>query len=156
MSSSQSNPLPFWPYGPLFLLFFVGIWVMVTFIISRAGWNSFATRYPASTPPGGKIYTCTRAWFGNYLARYNNIVRVTFTDTGVYFHVLFLFRAFHPPFLVPWTSVKRIEKKKVLLFWTRYQMDIDDSTTGQIHVILPISIEHDLPKYANSTIPTTG
>jgi hypothetical protein len=151
MLASQPLKPDFWPFFPLF---FVGMWVMVSFIISRAGWNSFATHYPAPNPPTGKTYTSPNTRFGNYLARYNNVVRVIFTDGGVYFHVLFLFRAFHPPFLVPWSSVKRIEKKKVL-FWTRYQMDIDDSL-GQIHVILPVSIEHDLPKYANSTFPTPG
>ncbi len=152
LASQLPGPDP-WLFVPLFLLFFAGMWVFVGFTISRAGWSSFAARYPASTRPTGKTYVSPNTRFGNYVARYSNVVRVTFTDAGVYFQVLFLFRAFHPPFLVPWTSVKRIEKKKVL-FWTRYQMDIDDEP-GQIHVILPASIEHDLPKYANSTFPAS-
>jgi hypothetical protein len=154
MLASQLPGSDSWMFVPLFLIFLVCMWLFVGFAISRGGWNSFAIRYPASTRPTGKTYVSSNTRFSNYVARYNNVVRVTFTDAGVYFHVLFLFRAFHPPFLVPWDKVKRIEKRKVL-FWTRYQMDIDD-VPGQIHVILPPSIEHDLPKYANSTFPTPG
>jgi hypothetical protein len=109
------------------------------------GWNSFAVRYPAQTRPEGTAHNSPSAWFGTFLARYSNVVRVVFTDAGVYFYAQFLFRAFHPPFLVPWESVKRIEKKR-LLFWFRYRMDIEDSA-GEIHLILPVNIERELIRY---------
>src|SRR6266404_3585283 len=142
MSPLQTNEQEFWPSFPLF---FVGMWVFVSFVISRMGWNAFAERYPAETRPTGTAYSSPSTWFGIFLARYGNVVRVVFTDAGVYFYALFLFRAFHRPFLVPWESVKRVERKKIFL-WSRYRLDIEDAA-GEIHVILPLSIEHDLLKH---------
>ena len=129
-------------YPLLFPLFFVGLWVGVGFVISRMGWHSFATRYLARSQPVGTAYRSPSSWFGVIFASYRNVVRVTFTEAGVYFSVMFLFRAFHPPFLVPWSSVKRVEKK-VGLFVTRFRMDIEDAS-GEIHVLLPLKAERDL------------
>ncbi len=58
---------------------------------------------------------------------------------------MFLFRAFHPPFLVPWASVRRVEKKDSF-FLRGYRLDIEDAA-GEIHVLLPKKVEDDLFKY---------
>lgn len=79
------------------------------------------------------------------MARYGNVVRVIFTNEGIYFSVSFLFRAFHPPFLVPWESVTRAEKT-TRFFWPCYRIDIADAA-GKIHVILPEKIESDLQRF---------
>jgi len=154
MLASQPLGPESWRVIPLFLLLFIGMWVMVSFIISKVGWNTFATRYPARSKPAGKSFTSSRTWFGTYLAGYRNVVRVIFTDAGVYFYTAYLFRAFHSPFLVPWDKVKRIEKYKVF-FGFQYDLDINDGL-GEIHAVLPASAEHDLRKYANSILPTPG
>jgi hypothetical protein len=142
MSPPGTNGQEFWPVFPFF---FVGMWVSVSFLISRMGWNSFAVRYPVETRPTGSAYNSPSTWFGFSLAHYGNVVRVVFTEVGVYFYAFFLFRAFHRPFLVPWESVRRVERKRIL-FWSRYRLDIEDAA-GEIHVILPLSIEHDLLRY---------
>jgi hypothetical protein len=129
-------------YPVLFPLFFAGMWICVGFVISRLGWHLFATRYPAPSRPVGTAYSSPSSWFGTIFASYRNVVRVLFTEAGVYFSVMFLFRVFHPPFLVPWASVKRIEKKAGL-FVTRFRMDIEDAC-GEIHVLLPAKAERDL------------
>jgi hypothetical protein len=90
-------------------------------------------------------YNSPSSWFGIIFACYRNVVRVVFTDAGVYFYAMFLFRAFHPPFLVPWQSVKRVEKKEGF-FGHRYRLDIEDAA-GEIHVRLPGKAGHDLFKY---------
>jgi len=142
MSPSRINGHELWLIFPFF---FVGMWVFVSFVISRMGWNAFATRYPAETRPTGTAYNSPSTWFGFFLARYGNVVRVIFTEAEVYFYPLFLFRAFHRPFLVPWESVRRVERQKVL-FSSRYRVDIEDEA-GEIHVILPLRVEQDLLKY---------
>src|SRR6266516_56545 len=142
MSPPQTNGQEFWPFFPIF---FVGMWLSVSFVISRMGWNAFAERYSSETRPQGTAYSFQSTWFGIFLARYGNVVRVVFTDAGVYFYAFFLFRAFHRPFLVPWESVRRVERKKVF-FWPRYRLDIEDAA-GEIHVILPLSVAHDLLRY---------
>jgi hypothetical protein len=140
MSQIQSQDL--WLIFPFF---FVGMWLVVSASISRDGWRSFAERYPASNRPAGQSYVSPRTRFAGFYARYGNVVRVIFTDDGVYFSVLFLFRAFHSPFLVPWRSVARVERERGF-FGDRYRLDIEDAA-GEIHVILPLSIEHDLSRF---------
>lgn len=130
---------------PLFPFFFVGMWLIVGASISRDGWRSFAERYPANNRPTGHTYVSPRTRFGGFYARYNNVVRVIFTEDGVYFSTFFLFRPFHPPFLVPWQSVVRAERERGF-FGNRYRLDVEDDA-GEIHVTLPLSIEHDFSKY---------
>lgn len=134
---------------PFFPVFFVFMWVSVSFIISRFGWKSFATSYPIKVRPAGYAYNSPFVRFGNIIANYRNVVRVIFTDKGIYFYVFFMFRAFHSPFLVPWDRVKRIERKNGF-FWSRYRIDIEDAA-GEIHVILPLSIEPDLIKFKKAS-----
>jgi hypothetical protein len=146
MPPFSPHPENFWPVIPLFfVLFFFGIWTLVCFLVSRRGWHSFSSRYPVESRPPGQAYSATRSWFGSLLGSYKNAVRIVFTDAGLYFYVLFLFRAFHPPFLVPWASVRRIEKQDGP-FRQVYRMDIKD-VAGEIHVLLPTTIEDDLSRY---------
>ncbi len=142
MQPSPPHAAEFWPFFPVF---FVGMWLFVSFIISQTGWRSFSNRYPVRTRPPGRVYVSPSSRFGNIFASYRNVIRVVFTDAGVYFYVSFLFRAFHPPFLVPWASVRRVEKQDGI-FCKRYRLDIEDAV-GEMHVLLPKKIEDDLSKY---------
>jgi hypothetical protein len=145
MSPSHADEL--WP---LFPLFFVGLWVVVCFFISQMGWRAFSNRYPMQSRPAGRAYLSPTIRFGNIFASYRNAAGVIFTDAGVYFYVMFLFRAFHPPFLVPWESVRSVQKKEGF-FGRRYRLEIKDAA-GEIHVLLPKRIEEDLTRYYKGTI----
>jgi hypothetical protein len=139
--STQAPP----DFPPAFLpFFFVGMWLLVSFIISQFGWRSFSSRYPAHIRPSGIAYNSPSSWFG-ILGHYHNVVRVVFTDAGVYCYVLFLFRAFHPPFLVPWESVRRVEKKDGF-FGSYYWVEIENDA-GRVRLRLPAKIEDDLSRY---------
>ena len=127
---------------PLFPLFFVGMWMLVTFIISNFGWRAFAQQYRCDVRPEGTVYRSPRAMFGSLFASYNNVVRVIFTESGVYFYPLFLFRAFHPPFLLPWSSVKQVEKRE-RWYGNSYQMEVVDPA-GKISLMLPTKVEGEL------------
>jgi hypothetical protein len=142
MSPPPSPAEEFWPFFPVF---FAGLWVLVCFIISHMGWRSFSARYAMPARPSGRIYTSPSSRFGNILASYRNVVRVVFTDEGIYFCAMFLFRAFHPPFLVPWESVRRVEKKDGW-FFKGYRLDIENAA-GEIQVWLPKKVENDLFRY---------
>ena len=129
----------------LFPVFFVGLSLSIGFILSRMGWRSFASRYPVRSRPSGTSYASSLSWFGSSGPVYRNVVHVIFTEAGISFRAAFLFRPFHPPFLVSWASVRRIEKKDGA--WRkRYQLDIQDAA-GEIHVFLPAKVEHDLFRY---------
>jgi hypothetical protein len=145
MPPSSSHPVDFWPFFPFV---FIGMWILVSFIISHMGWRSFSSRYPAASRPAGRVYSSPSSWFGTIFASYRNVVRVVFTNAGIYFYAMFLFRAFHPPFLVPWASVRRVEKKDGF-FLRGYRLDIEDPV-GEIHVLLPKKVEDDLFRYRDA------
>jgi hypothetical protein len=119
-----------------FPVFFVVLWCSVGFIISRFGWHAFAKRYPVHEKPAGIRYTASKSWFGSNLASYRNVVRVAFTENGIHCSVMLPFRAFHPPFLLPWASVKSVERKEGF-FFGRVRLNIEDAC-GEMHLLLPL------------------
>jgi hypothetical protein len=124
---------------------FIAIWILVSFLISRAGWHAFAIRYPARRRPVGKAHASPFTSFGLLRSRYSWAIKVVLSDSGVCFLPSLLFRAFHSPFLVPWASVKRVEKRNGFLR-PRYHLDVEDPA-GEIHVTLPSKVEHELLRY---------
>jgi hypothetical protein len=126
-------------------LAFIAFWISVNFLVSRRGWHAFAVRYPAATRPAGDAYGSPFMYFGSFRTHYNCIVKIVLSDAGVYFYPSVLARSFHHPFIVPWGSVKRIEKKDGF-FWSRYRLDIEDPA-GEIHFTLPLKAEHEVLKY---------
>lgn len=128
-----------------FPIIFVGIYLVVSAIQSyAAGWYSLAERYPAASRPLGNAYTSSSSQFG-YFGHYHHVVRVIFTDGGVYFYAMFLFRVFHPPFLIPWHCVSRIKKKEGM-FGSYYLIEIEDDAF-RLWLSLPGRIEDDLLRY---------
>ena len=133
-----------------FTLTFPAAWLLATFVVSWSGWHKYALRYPAEAQPRGTVYDSPLSRFGTILATYRNVVRVVFGETGIHFSVRFVFRPFHAPFLVPWSSVQRIEKTSGF-FGERYCLEITDSA-GRIKVWLPVKAEADLFHYAEPSL----
>ncbi len=91
----------------------VFMFVLVSLADAQAtgGWGSFVKRYPAQTrPAGSEAYQRVPSW--TYCDVHWNArgLRVIFTDSGIYFYMTFLRRLAHPPFLIPWESVKHVKK----------------------------------------------
>lgn len=115
------------PPAWLFVLFpvvFVGMWTFVCFVISRFGWHGFALTHRCRYPPSGSSHGVSLVRFGPF-TRYSNVVRGIPCDSGIYFHNIFLFRPFHPPFLIPWTSVTGIRKASGFLV-SGYEVRVED------------------------------
>lgn len=115
------SPLPeVWSVslGAFFPFFLVGMWLFVSWIIARGGWCRFAAAYGTKTRPAGRSVSIPGVTFGPPGgARYNSVVRAVLTEDGLYLYPWILFRAFHPPFLLPWSSIDRMEPYSLL--WTR-------------------------------------
>ena len=126
----------------LFGLLFVSVWVLTSLLSSRKGWRAFASRYAAGKRPAGAVWGSRVASFGG--SRYTNCAKVIFCEAGLYFFISLLVRAYHSPFMVPWASVKRIERRTGL--FPECLLDIEDAA-GEIQVILPKKAEHELLKY---------
>ena len=74
------------PYSPvLFGLIFIALWAFISFLISRGGWYTFASRYQAQSRPDGGAWGSPFTTFGLLRSHYTYCVRVVFCDAGVYF-----------------------------------------------------------------------
>jgi hypothetical protein len=140
----------FWlGFGLVF--FFVFIFVLISFGEAQAtgGWGSFVKRYPAKTRPAGEAYRVL-SWQICNVYDPGRCLRVIFTDTGIYFYMTFFRRLAHPPFLLPWESVKRIKKGHGFL-GEHYILEVNDMA-GAFNLDLPKAVEHHLSRHCKEPI----
>lgn len=81
---------------------------------------------------------------------YRNVVRVIPTDTGLYFYTMFLFRAFHRPFLLPWERVTSIVTVRSF-FITRLRLRATDGA-GSIDMLLPKKFAEALQEHVTAPL----
>lgn len=137
----------------LFPLVFVGMWLAISYILSRFGWIRFSRRYPCRTRPIGTSYPAPGLSFGLLGPSYRNVARAIPTAEGIYFYNFILFRMFHPAFLLPWSSIVRVEKRDG--WFTRgYLLRIEDPA-GSFRVLLRSSIEIELNRYVPQLLETS-
>jgi hypothetical protein len=124
----------------------VFIFVLISLADAQAkgGWSSFAKRYPAQTRPDGSAYSVSMWTYCNVHGNARGL-RVIFTDTGIYFYKTFPSRLAHPPFLLPWESVKRVEKGYGF-FGEYYILEIENAA-GKLQLDLSKKIEYELARY---------
>lgn len=133
------------------LAMFVGIWLGATFLISRFGWAGFAKRYRSTVRPPGKSFHAAHLRFRLFLASYRNAVKVVPTEGGLYVRTIFLFRAFHDPFLIPWSSVRRIERRSGW-FLGGSLVEVEDPA-GKIRLMLPHSFADRAAEFPGAPRP---
>lgn len=97
---------------PFFVFFvaFPAIWVGVCHQLAAKGWNHLLAGYRAARPPLGKKIGGASASIGP--ARYNGVIHLWLSDEGLYLRPMLLFRAFHPPLLVPWAHIVAVDHSK--------------------------------------------
>ena len=95
-------------------LLFAGSWILISFIISRAGWADLVTHYQTNTAFIGRRVGIISASINS--ANYKNSLILKFNEDGIYLRPIILFRLFHKPILIPWKEIKEIQDKKFLFF----------------------------------------
>jgi hypothetical protein len=131
---------------PLMIPFLVAAWCAVSYTIARLGWRRFSARYPSIARPDGTAYTVAVISFGSLRSTmYRNTARIIITRRGIYFYMLFLFRMFNPPFLVPWSSVTAVSQPSGLIK-SYYEIVINDQA-GSIYLLVHKKAEKDLFAY---------
>jgi hypothetical protein len=124
-----------------FFIFVLAIFCSVAFLVTLVNlmvatipddWNLFAKHYPPMMRPIGNSYP----------AFYSRGERVIFTDDGLYFYKIFLARPGHPPFLLPWSSIKSIHKCRGF-FRNSYIFKIKDDV-AKLELELPETVEQEL------------
>ena len=90
---------------PIYILFFIIIWMVVCKLISTVGgWKILSRDYRANSAFDGK-----KMWFKSIGLRrgvsYNNCITAGADKYGLYLAVLPIFRVGHPPLFIPWADI---------------------------------------------------
>lgn len=111
-----------------FPFFFAAIWLAVTWFVSLGGWNRLSKHFQLSAADGEAPTTS----FGMQSARLRNVgsigpgmnyrgaLTIGCQPAGLRLSVMFLFRFNHPPLLIPWSAIGRIEQKSALFGLSQY------------------------------------
>jgi hypothetical protein len=96
---------------PAAALGFVLLWLLACAGIARlGGWSRLAARYSQSMRiPGKRLRGQSGAL--RYGMGYNNALTFTLSRRGLGLSVMFLFRAGHPPLLIPWRDIVVVSER---------------------------------------------
>lgn len=111
---------------PLFLVFFAGLWLLVTGALGElGGWGELGRLY---REPEGTVREPVQS-FGmasldlrrgelSLPVNYGGCVVVEVARAGLHLRTWLLFRFRHPPLLIPWSQIDRLEPGRTLFFRT--------------------------------------
>jgi hypothetical protein len=100
-----------------FPFIFIGMWVLVSFILSRKAWNKLVEKFRTDAPFDGNRIGIISADINS--VSYKNSLILKCNQQGIYLKTTFLFRLFHLPVLIPWKEIKETRDGKVLFIRTK-------------------------------------
>lgn len=134
----------------IFPLFFVALWCAVLFLTSQiSGWAALARRFRLASPFTGQTWAWNRArmrWGTNY----KNCLTIGADPMGLYLSVMFFFRLFHPPLVLPWQEVSVRRRRKILFF--RY-VELSLGREEQIPLLIRENLADQVRLAAGSSWP---
>lgn len=131
----------------IFPIFFVGMFVLVLFILSKKGWSGLAKEYKYLEDFVGERVGITSATING--VNYNNCLLLKYNEKGLYFKPVFIFRLFHVPVMIPWKEVKVVRDKKILFVQLK-ELVIGDPTVAL--VLMKESTVNKLPFFAPDNV----
>lgn len=135
---THNEPPPPW----LFAVFPV-MWVAIGFLISRMGWSDFAQKYLVKKLPKGEKFG-SLSGHSFFLGFYNNVLMASIAPEGFGLSVFFLFRAFHPHLLIPWSNVTVTKNHSYL--WKELTVTLK-GPNRTLTVFLPLRAKESIEKY---------
>ena len=118
------------------------IFGLVPYLIARFGWTRLAETHPGGPqPPDGPSYRSCSGRIG--LTSYNRCLNVTIARAGVHVVPVWFVRLFHPPLLLPWSGVRRVEDKH-FLFIHRTMLVFEDPGGPKFTLYLPGGARADI------------
>jgi len=118
-----------------FPILFVGIWVMVLFLVSiLGGWSKLGKHYPDDPD----VQRRSKSWKSGRLGwvGYNNCLTIGISDEGLHLSMPFPFRFSHPSLMIPWDQFHKTERKSRFGF----------QGTGT-HIEQPVGVRLTLPAF---------
>lgn len=97
-----------------FPLFFIGMWTLATFIVSKMGWSNLANKYKLEQHKKFERIGFTSASINK--ANYSNALILYKNKEGLSIKTALPFRLFHPQIFIPWSEIKEVKSKDVLFF----------------------------------------
>ena len=103
-------------FGYVFPVFFVTIWLFVTYWVALlGGWRLLSKRFRAAGPFSGQKWYMQSAAM-RALSRYNNALTIGADSNGLFIVPFVLFRGWHPPLFIPWSETTAQNKTQLLFF----------------------------------------
>ncbi|HEX2779205.1 MAG TPA: hypothetical protein VHM30_06890 [Gemmatimonadaceae bacterium] len=114
----------------LFVVAFVGLWLLVGLLLSElSGWASLARRYPGGPRPEGVRLRGQVVGMGAVGEK--GVTTLVPTAAGLYLYSHPLFRFRRPPVLVPWSEI-RYAGELGFLFWRSIGLDLGPVTRMRV------------------------
>ncbi len=103
-------------FALIFPFFLVTMWILVGYVIALGGgWRLLAKRFRAQAPFSGKKWGGQSARM-NWAANYSGVLTIGADNSGLFMVPFFLFRAGHPPLLIPWVEIAAARKTERFFF----------------------------------------
>lgn len=112
-----TNTILYFLIPPAALAGLVVLWLFVAAMLSWVGgWHSLAQLYPRTgAATGDDLGVCSISLSrGIFAINYNNSAHITLCHDGLSLETSSLFRRYHPPLFVPWSSIGKCERQKLL------------------------------------------
>ena len=98
------------PY--FFPFFFIGMWVFVTYILSKMGWSDLVENFKLERSFSGRRIGYISASINS--VNYQNSLILKCNEEGMYINSVIFFRLFHPAIFIPWSEIIDVRDKKIL------------------------------------------
>lgn len=92
---------------------FVAFWCFVCWVISLGGWRRLG-KFQTDEKPTAKYFGMQSAIVG--AGQYKGCLTIGLCDEGMYLKVLPLFAVGHPPLLIPWQAIERVQNRRLWRF----------------------------------------
>jgi hypothetical protein len=98
----------------IFPFFFIGMCVLVPYLVSKKGWADLVAKYRYDSEFSGTRVGLISASINSM--NYQNSLVLKYNNSGIYLRPILLFRLFHKPIFIPWNEIKEERDKQILFF----------------------------------------
>ena len=107
-------------FAILFIPGFIGMWVLVSRVLSLLGWSQLAERHKAvadPSPQAKRLYWSSMSVGPGLMSvSYSSCINAWIDNDGVYFRPSLMFRLFHPMLFLPWNQMQSVENRPLIIF----------------------------------------